>query len=71
MDVITRGDFTISNYQGKTVMTFRIPSIEKIDYVQQKSDHSQQIPVKKGIQTGRNAPCPCGSGRKYKHCCGK
>src|SRR5262249_25545994 len=19
--------------------------------------------------TGRNAPCPCGSGRKYKHCC--
>ena len=19
----------------------------------------------------RNAPCPCGSGRKYKHCCGK
>ncbi|MCX7829146.1 MAG: SEC-C metal-binding domain-containing protein [Thermanaerothrix sp.] len=20
---------------------------------------------------GRNDPCPCGSGRKYKHCCGK
>ncbi|MFQ5600072.1 MAG: SEC-C metal-binding domain-containing protein [Candidatus Krumholzibacteriia bacterium] len=20
---------------------------------------------------GRNAPCPCGSGRKYKRCCGK
>lgn len=20
---------------------------------------------------GRNEPCPCGSGRKYKHCCGK
>jgi len=19
---------------------------------------------------GRNDPCPCGSGRKYKHCCG-
>jgi hypothetical protein len=19
---------------------------------------------------GRNAPCPCGSGKKYKHCCG-
>ncbi|HNJ08571.1 MAG TPA: SEC-C metal-binding domain-containing protein [Plasticicumulans sp.] len=19
---------------------------------------------------GRNEPCPCGSGRKYKHCCG-
>lgn len=21
-------------------------------------------------KSGRNAPCPCGSGRKYKHCCG-
>lgn len=21
--------------------------------------------------TGRNQPCPCGSGRKFKHCCGK
>jgi hypothetical protein len=20
--------------------------------------------------TGRNAPCPCGSGKKYKYCCG-
>jgi tetratricopeptide (TPR) repeat protein len=22
-------------------------------------------------QIGRNAPCPCGSGKKYKHCCGR
>jgi len=22
-------------------------------------------------KVGRNEPCPCGSGRKYKHCCGK
>ena len=22
-------------------------------------------------QVGRNAPCPCGSGKKYKHCCGR
>jgi uncharacterized protein len=21
-------------------------------------------------KTGRNAPCPCGSGKKYKKCCG-
>ncbi len=21
-------------------------------------------------KTGRNAPCPCGSGKKAKHCCG-
>ena len=27
-------------------------------------------PVKKGQKVGRNAPCPCGSGKKYKKCCG-
>jgi preprotein translocase subunit SecA len=24
-----------------------------------------------GRKPGRNDPCPCGSGKKYKHCCGK
>jgi len=24
----------------------------------------------KGAQPGRNDPCPCGSGKKYKKCCG-
>ena len=27
--------------------------------------------VNNGTKVGRNAPCPCGSGRKYKNCCGK
>jgi SEC-C motif-containing protein len=28
------------------------------------------VPVVKGDQPGRNDPCPCGSGKKYKKCCG-
>ena len=28
-------------------------------------------PVTKGAKVGRNDPCPCGSGKKYKHCCGR
>jgi preprotein translocase subunit SecA len=24
-----------------------------------------------GRKIGRNEPCPCGSGKKYKHCCGR
>ena len=28
-------------------------------------------PVKNGEKIGRNDPCPCGSGKKYKNCCGK
>ncbi|MCI7814057.1 MAG: SEC-C metal-binding domain-containing protein [Lachnospiraceae bacterium] len=27
--------------------------------------------VVKGKKIGRNDPCPCGSGKKYKYCCGK
>ncbi|MEZ5930603.1 MAG: FxSxx-COOH system tetratricopeptide repeat protein [Alphaproteobacteria bacterium] len=28
-------------------------------------------PIRREQKVGRNAPCPCGSGRKYKQCCGK
>jgi len=28
-------------------------------------------PVRAGPKVGRNDPCPCGSGKKYKHCCGR
>lgn len=32
----------------------------------------QQQPVRReGEKVGRNDPCPCGSGKKYKHCCGR
>ena len=27
--------------------------------------------IETGDKVGRNDPCPCGSGKKYKHCCGK
>lgn len=29
-----------------------------------------QQPITKGKKVGRNDPCPCGSGKKYKKCCG-
>lgn len=35
MDIITKGDFAVSNYDGKTVFTFRVPSIALTDYVAQ------------------------------------
>jgi SEC-C motif-containing protein len=30
----------------------------------------KSAPIVKGAQPGRNDPCPCGSGKKYKKCCG-
>lgn len=35
MDIITQGDFCVSNYKGKTIFTFGIPSDRKIDFVQE------------------------------------
>ncbi|MGG7076393.1 preprotein translocase subunit SecA [Clostridium sardiniense] len=36
---------------------------------EESSSKKQQ--AKKEVTTGRNEPCPCGSGKKYKNCCGR
>ena len=43
------------------------------DYVLSRGeDMKTQATVKRGGEkVGRNDPCPCGSGKKYKKCCGK
>lgn len=70
MDIISLGDFAVTNREDKTVFSFRIPSVETVDYVKQGQPRVPQIssPPRK---IGRNEPCPCGSGKKYKKCCGK
>ncbi len=35
------------------------------------SEDTIKKPVRRDKKVGRNEPCPCGSGKKYKHCCGK
>jgi preprotein translocase subunit SecA len=33
---------------------------------------SIDLPVRRSLpKVGRNEPCPCGSGKKYKNCCGR
>jgi hypothetical protein len=66
MDIISKGDFAVTNYNGRTVFTFRYPSVECIDFV--KTPYKEK-PIKVTNKIGRNDPCPCGSGKKYKHCC--
>lgn len=68
MDIINQGDFSISNFDGKTVCSFQVPSLKKIDYVDDmnKKDHT---PIVKQKVLGRNDLCHCGSKLKYKKCC--
>jgi preprotein translocase subunit SecA len=52
----------------------QVPQREKVAEPTSEShgDEENKKPVKNnGDKVGRNDPCPCGSGKKYKNCCGK
>ncbi len=68
MDVMNRGDFSVSNFNGITCFSFRVPSLEAIDYTTNLHKNKQVINSNKKV--GVNESCPCGSGKKYKNCCG-
>ena len=57
---ISKPTFTPAN---RRTDLFDEPKKEKIQV--------QKTVVNTGNEIGRNDPCPCGSGRKYKQCCGK
>lgn len=77
MDVINLGNFSVSNYNGKTKFSFIIPSFEDIDYVKdldkenKKKLQKAEKQLEREIKQHGNEKCGCGSGRKYRYCCGK
>ncbi len=56
----------LAGIQHDVVRSIYHVSVPKETPQQQKRE---AVPV--GKKVGRNDPCPCGSGKKYKHCCGK
>jgi preprotein translocase subunit SecA len=53
------------------VNTSNLPRREKVaEPIMTNEDAGVKKPVVKGEKIGRNDPCPCGSGKKYKKCCG-
>ncbi len=51
---------------------FGAPSGVRAQHGGDASEHVEKgTPVTKEEKVGRNDPCPCGSGKKYKKCCGK
>ncbi len=65
---------TIREQTAKLVMTVRVKSDEEVKrekVAEETSTGDKPRTVKgKGV-VGKNALCPCGSGKKYKRCCGK
>ena len=75
MDVINAGDFAVTHVDGKSCMSFRMPSCREVDYVAEAQ--AAKLPIKAAPKVGRNDPCPCGTKRpdglgvkKFKNCCG-
>lgn len=77
MDILSCGDLSLSGQGGKTMFSFRVPALGATDYVEEyQRTLSQQTPEKTSAKISttlatRDQPCPCGSGKKYKNCCGK
>ena len=70
MDVIALGDFAVCSGQGRTSFSFRVPPGGRIDFLAPK-DRPRPETWRTPRVPGRNEPCICGSGKKYKNCCGR
>ncbi len=63
------------NLLGK-LKTDLVTMLLNLKIIQKEEEDNSQNRVKKNLKSiakskiGRNEPCPCGSGKKYKHCCG-
>ena len=73
MNVISKGDFCITNHGGHTVMTFRVPSIETVDYVADISVYNRCLAIhnRNVARRFKQDKCACGSGKDFKNCHGK
>ena len=55
--------------QHNVVHTIYKVSLTRKEAPPQRQPQKAAVPA--GKKVGRNDPCPCGSGKKYKHCCGR
>ena len=51
--------------------TLQPPSIDQNISSEQQEPKAPQTIKRNAPKLGRNDPCHCGSGKKFKHCCGK
>lgn len=69
---LQNGEIDLEDFR-KQVLTMDMPSEAlRADLLKQLADIKSSAPQKEEPKkVGRNDPCPCGSGKKYKQCCGK
>ncbi|MBE6787082.1 MAG: preprotein translocase subunit SecA, partial [Ruminococcaceae bacterium] len=65
---------SIREQTAKLVLSVRVKKDEEVKrekVAKETSTGDKPLTVKGKGAVGKNAPCPCGSGKKYKRCCGK
>ncbi len=69
---LQNGELDLEEFR-KRVLTTEMPSESmRMDLLRQLAEIKASMPQpEEQKKVGRNDPCPCGSGKKYKHCCGK
>lgn len=56
---------------GSNMRAMGIESFEQLMEMARNGEELPARPFQASAKVGRNDPCPCGSGKKYKHCCGR
>lgn len=84
-EIIERGMTTVESskaadlkffYQNAEAIYRRLGETDRADYCTKKDREllsktkPKQLPITVSSKVSRNDPCPCGSGKKYKKCCG-
>lgn len=69
----SRGDFKTSNatLPSEANAAAAAEAAQRAAAAQRQGEPQRTMPVKAGPRIGRNDPCPCGSGKKYKNCHGR
>jgi SEC-C motif-containing protein len=57
---------------GEDLTQHEVSSFRRVDgqWLYEGGDVSAKHPPRQVVKIGRNDPCPCGSNKKYKKCCG-
>ena len=63
-------DITIFLLKAEIRQNVERKAVSKKQITNESDDTAKKTP-KRSKKIGRNDPCPCGSGKKYKNCCGK
>jgi preprotein translocase subunit SecA len=63
--------FRIQIEEPKKIDDLRQPKEQKLVFSGGDGPEKPKTVQRKAKKVGRNAPCPCGSGKKYKKCCGR